>query len=77
MRTAPHIHPSFPAVPEALAAECARFLEAQSVRGRSEATIRTESLPTAEARRDADRGVSVHWGRNGKESRVREPAMML
>jgi len=42
MRTAPHIHPSFPAVPEALAAECARFLEAQSVRGRSEATIRSQ-----------------------------------
>ena len=42
MKTAPPIHPSFPAVPEALAAEGARFLEAQRVRGRSEATIRSQ-----------------------------------
>ena len=42
MKTAPHIPPSFPAVTEALAAECARFLEAQRVRGRSEATIRSQ-----------------------------------
>ena len=42
MKTAPPIHPSFPAVPEALAAQCARFLEAQGVRGRSEATIRSQ-----------------------------------
>ena len=42
MKTVPHIHPSFPAVPAALAAEGARFLEAQRVRGRSEATIRSQ-----------------------------------